>query len=252
MQVSGHDFFMISLLVHATPLIWGLLLMHRSKKGVVLHLWVWMFNFEGKRRGVPFVPNPDIIQNTKNWKQSWSWEGRGRPWIFEVNQPLKLFSFCMLLWYKHLNWELDFTSVRWQVCSWCNAICLPQGSKGCRSTGWRDKSNRTNFWRLPSFEGSFSTILVIPYVCVFIELVLILQTQSNYNFCFVVMVLSWLGCQIKCMKCLGKSERYERMMDLTVEIDGDIGSLEEALAQFTAREILDGENKYHCIRFVAF
>lgn len=54
------------------------------------------------------------------------------------------------------------------------------------------------------------------------------------------------------MKCLGKSERYERMMDLTVEIDGDIESLEEALLQFTGREILDGENKYHCIRFVAF
>lgn len=58
----------------------------------------------------------------------------------------------------------------------------------------------------------------------------------------------YLHSKIKCMKCLGKSERYERMMDLTVEIDGDIGSLEEALAQFTAREILDGENKYHCIR----
>lgn len=54
------------------------------------------------------------------------------------------------------------------------------------------------------------------------------------------------------MKCLGKSERYERMMDLPVEIDGDIGSLEEALAQFTATEILDAENKYHCSRFVAF
>ncbi|TYH28631.1 hypothetical protein ES288_A02G159100v1 [Gossypium darwinii] len=58
----------------------------------------------------------------------------------------------------------------------------------------------------------------------------------------------YLHSKIKCMKCLGKSELYERMMDLTVEIDGDIGSLEEALAQFTAREILDGENKYHCIR----
>ncbi|XWS33387.1 hypothetical protein CRYUN_Cryun22dG0077900 [Craigia yunnanensis] len=58
----------------------------------------------------------------------------------------------------------------------------------------------------------------------------------------------YLHSKIKCMKCLGKSEWYERMMDLTVEIDGDIGSLEEALAQFTATEILDGENKYHCSR----
>lgn len=51
---------------------------------------------------------------------------------------------------------------------------------------------------------------------------------------------------------MGKSERYERMMDLTVEIDGDIGTLEEALGQFTAPEILDKDNKYNCSRFVAF
>jgi len=41
-------------------------------------------------------------------------------------------------------------------------------------------------------------------------------------------------------------------MDLTVEIDGDIGSLEEALAQFTAYEVLDGENRYFCGRYLIF
>lgn len=56
--------------------------------------------------------------------------------------------------------------------------------------------------------------------------------------------------QIKCMRCQGKSERHDRMMDLTVEINGDVGSLEDALAHFTATEVLDGENKYHCTRFV--
>lgn len=39
-------------------------------------------------------------------------------------------------------------------------------------------------------------------------------------------------------------------MDLTVEIEGDIGTLEEALHQFTRTEILDGENKYQCSRLV--
>ncbi|GLT70694.1 hypothetical protein SLA2020_427550 [Shorea laevis] len=58
----------------------------------------------------------------------------------------------------------------------------------------------------------------------------------------------YLRSKIKCMKCLGKSERFERMMDLTVEIDGNIGTLDEALSQFTATEILDGDNKYHCSR----
>lgn len=52
------------------------------------------------------------------------------------------------------------------------------------------------------------------------------------------------------MRCGGKSERHERMMDLTVEIGGDIGTLEEAIEQFTHTETLDGENKYHCSRYV--
>lgn len=42
------------------------------------------------------------------------------------------------------------------------------------------------------------------------------------------------------------------MMDLTVEIHGDIGTLEEALHRFTATEILDGDNKYHCGRSIVF
>ncbi|CAG7884280.1 unnamed protein product [Brassica rapa] len=56
----------------------------------------------------------------------------------------------------------------------------------------------------------------------------------------------YLRSKIKCMKCQEKSERREKMMDLTVEIDGDISTLEEALHRFTRTEILDGENKYKC------
>ncbi|XP_068313355.1 ubiquitin carboxyl-terminal hydrolase 16-like isoform X2 [Pyrus communis] len=56
----------------------------------------------------------------------------------------------------------------------------------------------------------------------------------------------YLRSKIKCTKCQGKSERQERMMDLTVEIEGDIGTLEEALRRFTGTETLDGENKYQC------
>lgn len=40
-------------------------------------------------------------------------------------------------------------------------------------------------------------------------------------------------------------------MDLTVEIEGDIGRLEEALRKFTSTEILDGDNKYLCSRLVS-
>ncbi|XP_050206045.1 ubiquitin carboxyl-terminal hydrolase 17 [Mercurialis annua] len=58
----------------------------------------------------------------------------------------------------------------------------------------------------------------------------------------------YIRSKIKCMRCFGKSERFERIMDLTVEIDGNIESLEQALTQFTADEMLDGENKYNCSR----
>lgn len=58
--------------------------------------------------------------------------------------------------------------------------------------------------------------------------------------------------QIRCSRCKGKSERCERMMDVTVEIDGNIATLDEALLRFTSIEILDGENKYECDRLVSF
>lgn len=58
----------------------------------------------------------------------------------------------------------------------------------------------------------------------------------------------YLQSKIKCLKCQYISERYDRMMDLNVEIEGNIESLQDALARFTAPEILDGENKYKCDR----
>ncbi|KAL9245606.1 hypothetical protein vseg_019235 [Gypsophila vaccaria] len=58
----------------------------------------------------------------------------------------------------------------------------------------------------------------------------------------------YLHSKIKCMKCHNKSAMYERMMDLTVEIDGNIRSLEQALRRFTGYEMLEGNNKYHCSR----
>lgn len=51
---------------------------------------------------------------------------------------------------------------------------------------------------------------------------------------------------MKCTKCDKISNRYENMMDLTVEIQGDAESLEECLNQFTGKEWLDGENMYKC------
>ena len=51
------------------------------------------------------------------------------------------------------------------------------------------------------------------------------------------------------MRCRHESERYENIMDLTLEIYGWVESLEDALTQFTTPEDLDGENMYRCGRF---
>ncbi|KAE8786849.1 Ubiquitin carboxyl-terminal hydrolase 19 [Hordeum vulgare] len=55
-----------------------------------------------------------------------------------------------------------------------------------------------------------------------------------------------LQSQVQCTACGMVSNRYENMMDLTVEIHGDAESLEKCLDQFTAVEWLDGDNKYKC------
>lgn len=61
-----------------------------------------------------------------------------------------------------------------------------------------------------------------------------------------------LQSQVKCNQCHLQSNRYEVMMDLAVEIPGNVRSLEDALGVFTAPEILDGENKYKCNRCDAY
>ncbi|KAL8536840.1 hypothetical protein ACS0TY_012132 [Phlomoides rotata] len=55
-----------------------------------------------------------------------------------------------------------------------------------------------------------------------------------------------LRSQVICAECNNISDQFENMMDLTVEIHGDAGSLEECLDQFTAKERLHGDNMYKC------
>ncbi|XP_073117130.1 ubiquitin C-terminal hydrolase 15 [Elaeis guineensis] len=61
-----------------------------------------------------------------------------------------------------------------------------------------------------------------------------------------------LKSKVKCLRCHIVSERYENIMDLTLEIHGWVESLEDALTQFTAPEDLDGENMYRCGRCSAY
>ncbi|KAL1566819.1 ubiquitinyl hydrolase 1 [Salvia divinorum] len=62
----------------------------------------------------------------------------------------------------------------------------------------------------------------------------------------------YLRSKIKCMKCLRRSVQYDRMLDLIVEIAGDINTLEQALAQFTISETLAGLDKYKCSRCMSY
>ncbi|XP_051118981.1 ubiquitin carboxyl-terminal hydrolase 18-like isoform X2 [Andrographis paniculata] len=55
-----------------------------------------------------------------------------------------------------------------------------------------------------------------------------------------------LRSQVVCTECNNVSNQFENMMDLTVEIHGDAETLEECLDQFTAKEQLNGDNKYKC------
>ncbi|XP_057506894.1 ubiquitin carboxyl-terminal hydrolase 15-like isoform X1 [Actinidia eriantha] len=61
-----------------------------------------------------------------------------------------------------------------------------------------------------------------------------------------------LKSKVKCLRCHRESERYENIMDLTLEIYGWVESLEDALTQFTTPEDLDGENMYRCGRCSAY
>ncbi|KAK1258784.1 Ubiquitin carboxyl-terminal hydrolase 15 [Acorus gramineus] len=61
-----------------------------------------------------------------------------------------------------------------------------------------------------------------------------------------------LRSKVKCLRCHHESECYENIMDLTLEILDWVESLEDALAQFTAAEDLDGENMYRCGRCATY
>ncbi|GMI65573.1 ubiquitin-specific protease 15 [Hibiscus trionum] len=61
-----------------------------------------------------------------------------------------------------------------------------------------------------------------------------------------------LQSKVKCLRCFHESERYENIMDLTLEIFGWVESLEDALTQFTRPEDLDGENMYRCGRCAGY
>ncbi|KAL6313404.1 hypothetical protein AAG906_001117 [Vitis piasezkii] len=61
-----------------------------------------------------------------------------------------------------------------------------------------------------------------------------------------------LRSKVKCLRCHLESERYENIMDLTLEIFGWVESLEDALTQFTTPEDLDGENMYRCRRCTTY
>lgn len=60
----------------------------------------------------------------------------------------------------------------------------------------------------------------------------------------------YLRSQVKCTSCGFCSNTYETFLDLSLEIHGRVGTLEEALARFTAVETLDKANRSVLVLFL--
>mmetsp|Transcript_1875 Transcript_1875/g.3387 ORF Transcript_1875/g.3387 Transcript_1875/m.3387 type:complete len:995 (-) Transcript_1875:93-3077(-) len=57
----------------------------------------------------------------------------------------------------------------------------------------------------------------------------------------------YLRSQVRCTKCKYKSNTYDPFLDLSLEVSSKkIGSLYEALSEYTRKETLDAENKWKC------
>ncbi|KAH7422022.1 hypothetical protein KP509_13G086800 [Ceratopteris richardii] len=56
-----------------------------------------------------------------------------------------------------------------------------------------------------------------------------------------------LRSQVKCTRCSHCSNKYDPFLDLSLEV-ARADSFQKALAHFTAIEVLDGDNKYHCCK----
>ncbi|KAK4401094.1 Ubiquitin carboxyl-terminal hydrolase 18 [Sesamum angolense] len=72
------------------------------------------------------------------------------------------------------------------------------------------------------------------------------QSLSSVTMKHSTDILKRVAILVICTECNNVSNQFENMMDLTVEIHGDAGSLEECLDQFTAKEWLHGDNMYKC------
>ena len=56
----------------------------------------------------------------------------------------------------------------------------------------------------------------------------------------------YLRSQVRCTSCGYCSNTYDSFLDLSLEIHGKVGSLQEALARFTSVETLDKANRWKC------
>lgn len=57
----------------------------------------------------------------------------------------------------------------------------------------------------------------------------------------------FLRSQVKCSECQYESNTFDGLLDVSLEIK-HANSVDKALANFTKREVLDGQNKYQCAR----
>lgn len=56
----------------------------------------------------------------------------------------------------------------------------------------------------------------------------------------------WLRSRVTCSVCEHSSDKYESVLDLSVDVGMGVRSVEAALRQFTKVEPLSGSNKWQC------
>lgn len=74
---------------------------------------------------------------------------------------------------------------------------------------------------------------------------MLLPVLNFYLHAFSIVKHSFFGISVVCCRCGGKSNTYDPLLDVSLDIK-NVDSLERAFTQFVAADKLDMDNAYKC------